>query len=188
VAKNSSCRGVWKPIYQYMNVTSVYEPDSPKPEAERAEKILEAPAGLRPPGLRNHYRRGAAEPEWLSAPSTCTSRTRRAPLSDRRAKAKGAGGPEATASPSAPSDVERLSNPQFAFWGGAWDVLGRRDSSRRKPEAEARRREILEAAVRVFARRGFHAATIAEVAAEAGVAVGSIYLCFKTKQELYSVW
>ena len=44
---------------------------------------------------------------------------------------------------------------------------------------------MLEAAARVFARRGFHAATIAEVAAKAGIAVGSIYLYFDTKEQLY---
>jgi TetR/AcrR family fatty acid metabolism transcriptional regulator len=94
-------------------------------------------------------------------------------------------GPEATGSLSAPSEVERLSNPQLLFGAELGTFLVEETSSRRKREAEARRREILEAAVRVFARRGFHAATIAEVAAEAGVAVGSIYLYFNTKEDLY---
>jgi AcrR family transcriptional regulator len=94
-------------------------------------------------------------------------------------------GTEATGSPSAPSEVERLSNPQLLFGAELGTFLIEETPSRRKREAEARRREILEAATRVFARRGFHAATTAEVAAEAGVAVGSIYLCFKTKEELY---
>ena len=94
-------------------------------------------------------------------------------------------GPVATASLSVPSEVERLSNPQLLFGAELGTFLVEETSSRRKREAEARRREILEAAARVFARRGFHAATIAEVAADAGAAVGSIYLYFNTKEQLY---
>ena len=44
--------------------------------------------------------------------------------------------------------------------------------------------QILEAAVRVFALRGYHGSTMAEVAADAGVATGTIYLYFHRKQEL----
>ena len=40
---------------------------------------------------------------------------------------------------------------------------------------------ILEAAVKVFARKGFHSARIAEIAKEAKVASGTIYLYFKNK-------
>jgi TetR/AcrR family fatty acid metabolism transcriptional regulator len=94
-------------------------------------------------------------------------------------------GPEATASLAAPSEVERLSNPELLFGAELGTLLVEETSSRRKREAEARRREMMEAAARVFARRGFHAATIAEVAAEAGIAVGSIYLYFDTKEQLY---
>jgi TetR/AcrR family fatty acid metabolism transcriptional regulator len=43
---------------------------------------------------------------------------------------------------------------------------------------------ILEAAVKVFARKGFGAATVAEVAREAGVADGTIYLYFKSKDDI----
>jgi len=47
-----------------------------------------------------------------------------------------------------------------------------------------RRRQILEAAVHVFARRGFHTARVGEVAEEAGVAYGLVYHYFKSKEEL----
>lgn len=47
-----------------------------------------------------------------------------------------------------------------------------------------RRMQILTAAVRVFADQGFNAASVDQVAAEAGVAVGSIYTYFKGKDEL----
>jgi AcrR family transcriptional regulator len=47
-----------------------------------------------------------------------------------------------------------------------------------------RRAHILEAAIKVFADKGFHAATIKDVAAEAGVADGTIYNYFKNKTAL----
>jgi TetR/AcrR family transcriptional regulator, fatty acid metabolism regulator protein len=43
---------------------------------------------------------------------------------------------------------------------------------------------ILEAAVKVFARKGFTVATVSEVAKEAGVADGTIYLYFKSKDDI----
>jgi TetR/AcrR family fatty acid metabolism transcriptional regulator len=43
---------------------------------------------------------------------------------------------------------------------------------------------ILAAAVRVFARKGFHNSRIAEIAEEARVASGTIYLYFKSKDEI----
>ncbi|CAN5678304.1 fatty acid metabolism transcriptional regulator FadR [soil metagenome] len=49
---------------------------------------------------------------------------------------------------------------------------------------EARRRQILESAVRVFARHGFSAARIRDIAAGAGVAEGTIYLYFEGKDDL----
>jgi TetR/AcrR family fatty acid metabolism transcriptional regulator len=47
-----------------------------------------------------------------------------------------------------------------------------------------KRDRILKAAVRVFARSGFHATRVSEVAKAAGVADGTIYLYFKSKEEL----
>jgi TetR/AcrR family fatty acid metabolism transcriptional regulator len=44
--------------------------------------------------------------------------------------------------------------------------------------------QILEAAVKVFARQGFHQSTIAQIAREAGVADGTIYLYFKNKDDI----
>jgi len=43
---------------------------------------------------------------------------------------------------------------------------------------------ILEAAVKVFAKQGFHKSTIAQIAREAGVADGTIYLYFKNKDDI----
>src|SRR5438445_486572 len=47
-----------------------------------------------------------------------------------------------------------------------------------------KRARILDAAVKVFAGRGFHSATVAEIARVAGVADGTIYLYFKSKDDL----
>jgi TetR/AcrR family transcriptional regulator, fatty acid metabolism regulator protein len=47
-----------------------------------------------------------------------------------------------------------------------------------------KRERILSAAVRVFAKNGFHATRVSDVAKAAGVADGTIYLYFKSKDEL----
>lgn len=54
----------------------------------------------------------------------------------------------------------------------------------RRALTEERRAQILAAAARVFARKGFAAATMSAVAKEAGVAPGSIYNYFKSKSDL----
>ena len=43
---------------------------------------------------------------------------------------------------------------------------------------------ILEAAIKVFARQGFHQSTVSKIAKEAGVADGTIYLYFKNKNDI----
>ncbi|MDO3645767.1 TetR/AcrR family transcriptional regulator [Nocardia mangyaensis] len=56
--------------------------------------------------------------------------------------------------------------------------------SPKRVDKAARRQEILAAAVRVFARKGFAAARIDDVAAEAGIAKGSVYLYFDSRDAL----
>ncbi len=51
---------------------------------------------------------------------------------------------------------------------------------------EFRTGEILQAAYRVFAERGFEQATMDEIAKEAGVAKGTLYLYYPSKQDIYS--
>lgn len=53
------------------------------------------------------------------------------------------------------------------------------------PPEEDRRSGILEAALRLFTRRGFHATSMDEVAEEAGVSKGAIYGHFRSKAELF---
>lgn len=54
------------------------------------------------------------------------------------------------------------------------------------PRAKApdKRRLILDAAVRVFARQGFHACRVSDIADEAGVAYGLVYHYFASKDEV----
>jgi TetR/AcrR family fatty acid metabolism transcriptional regulator len=55
--------------------------------------------------------------------------------------------------------------------------------ARSKAQAD-KRRIILDAAVRVFARRGFHACRVSDIADEAGVAYGLVYHYFASKEEV----
>ena len=56
----------------------------------------------------------------------------------------------------------------------------------RQPTAKsvATRARILEAALRTFRKRGFHAATMREIASEAGVALGAAYYYFDSKNAI----
>jgi TetR/AcrR family transcriptional regulator, fatty acid metabolism regulator protein len=47
-----------------------------------------------------------------------------------------------------------------------------------------KRRTILDAAVRVFARQGFHTCRVSDIADEAGVAYGLVYHYFNSKEEI----
>ena len=54
----------------------------------------------------------------------------------------------------------------------------------RKSNAVDKRRVILDAAIHVFARRGFHSCRVSDVADEAGVAYGLVYHYFDSKEEI----
>jgi AcrR family transcriptional regulator len=65
----------------------------------------------------------------------------------------------------------------------------RYNSPRRREQAAATRREILEAAQRLFERHGYAATTMAAIAAEAGVALKTVYVAFETKSGvLRALW
>jgi TetR/AcrR family transcriptional regulator, fatty acid metabolism regulator protein len=49
---------------------------------------------------------------------------------------------------------------------------------------EDKRRQLLDAAVRVFARKGFHASRVGDIAEEAGVAHGLLYHYFRSKDQV----
>src|SRR3954451_16215423 len=68
-------------------------------------------------------------------------------------------------------------------------VKRRYDSSRRRAQAEATRVDILAAAQRLFESGGYAATTMDAIAAEAGVALKTVYVAFETKSGvLRALW
>ena len=65
------------------------------------------------------------------------------------------------------------------------DAAPERRPTKKDVVSEFRRSEILDAARRVFAGRGFAAATMDDIAREAGIAKGTIYLYYRSKAEVY---
>jgi TetR/AcrR family fatty acid metabolism transcriptional regulator len=59
-----------------------------------------------------------------------------------------------------------------------------RPISRAVPAGADKREAILKAATRIFARRGFFQAQVADIARAAGVAAGTVYLYFHSKDDL----
>jgi len=59
-------------------------------------------------------------------------------------------------------------------------------SERKEREFNTRRTEILEQAEKIFAARGFHDVTMAEIASASGFSIGSLYQFFKGKEHLYT--
>ncbi|MBW2526285.1 MAG: TetR/AcrR family transcriptional regulator [Deltaproteobacteria bacterium] len=59
-------------------------------------------------------------------------------------------------------------------------------SERARKQREERRGQILDAALRVFAKKGYHAASVSDIVHEAAVARGTFYLYFPSKRELFA--
>jgi len=53
-----------------------------------------------------------------------------------------------------------------------------------RQRSDDKRRKILQAAVKVFARKGYFGAKVSEIARKAGVADGTIYLYFRNKEDI----
>jgi AcrR family transcriptional regulator len=65
----------------------------------------------------------------------------------------------------------------------------RYDSRRRREQAAATRRQILDAAGHLFEQHGYAATTMAAIATEAGVALKTVYVAFETKSGvLRALW
>jgi AcrR family transcriptional regulator len=63
------------------------------------------------------------------------------------------------------------------------------ESPRRRAQAAETRRQILDAAQRLFEQQGYAATTMAAIAAEAGVALKTVYVAFETKSGvLRALW
>jgi AcrR family transcriptional regulator len=56
-----------------------------------------------------------------------------------------------------------------------------------RPKSEDKRNAILEAATRIFAERGLTAAPTSEISKQAGVAEGTLFTYFRTKDDLINV-
>jgi AcrR family transcriptional regulator len=61
----------------------------------------------------------------------------------------------------------------------------RSSTARRERTRERARRDILDSAAHVFARRGYAAATLAELAESAGYAAPSLYRYFESKEQIF---
>ena len=62
--------------------------------------------------------------------------------------------------------------------------MANRQRTRRPPRDQVRE-ELLAAAARVFARRGFHGASVEAISEDAGLSTGAIYSNFKGKEDLF---
>ena len=65
------------------------------------------------------------------------------------------------------------------------EVTSRREQ-RRLEHQELNRHQVLDAAEEVFGEKGFHEATLKEIAEQAGFAVGSVYMFFDGKDDLFA--
>lgn len=65
------------------------------------------------------------------------------------------------------------------------EVIDKAPQSRREQQKQAKRLALIEAALAVFSRVGFAAAKIDDVAEEAGVSKGTVYLYFDSKEDLF---
>jgi AcrR family transcriptional regulator len=64
-------------------------------------------------------------------------------------------------------------------------VLHLKDPEVKDPEVGAKRRQIIDGACRIFLAQGFDAASMGAIAREAGVSKGTLYVYFKSKEELF---
>src|SRR5919197_5785229 len=62
--------------------------------------------------------------------------------------------------------------------------MAERERVRRRPRDQVRE-ELLAAAARVFARRGFHGASVEAISDDAGLSTGAIYSNFRGKEDLF---
>lgn len=64
--------------------------------------------------------------------------------------------------------------------------MPRVSADRREQYLQSRREQILDAAVKVFGKKGFAGANVADVAEAAGIGKGTVYLYFKSKEDIFS--
>ena len=64
-------------------------------------------------------------------------------------------------------------------------VMPKKKLSRREREKQRQRRDMLDAAMKLFSEKGYHNASMQEIAEQAEFAVGTLYKFFKNKEALY---
>ncbi|WP_158748322.1 TetR/AcrR family transcriptional regulator [Acidobacterium sp. S8] len=64
--------------------------------------------------------------------------------------------------------------------------MAKATTNRKKVLTDFRRAEILAAAMTVFGKKGFEAARMDDVAQQAGIAKGTLYLYFQSKRDIYT--
>lgn len=83
--------------------------------------------------------------------------------------------------------MNRDSHNEWLFTAGVvMDKTSEKRRSRKTRQIADQRREILEAAEKVFSEKGFVSAKVEEIAHEAAYAVGTLYKLFDSKEELYA--
>jgi len=60
-----------------------------------------------------------------------------------------------------------------------------RSSEKTRQKKDAKRTAMMQTAVRVFAEKGYHAATVRDIVSAAGVAIGTFYFYFPDKETLF---
>ncbi len=60
-----------------------------------------------------------------------------------------------------------------------------RSTDKTRQKKDAKRTAMMQAAVRVFAQKGYHAATVRDIVSEADVAIGTFYFYFPDKETLF---
>ena len=64
--------------------------------------------------------------------------------------------------------------------------MPRVSAERREEYLQERRERILDAAIQVFGKKGFAGANVADIAEAANIGKGTVYLYFKSKEEIFS--
>ncbi len=65
-------------------------------------------------------------------------------------------------------------------------IMPYRSTENTRRQKDAKRTAMMQAAVRVFAEKGYHAATVRDIVTEAGVAIGTFYFYFPDKETLFN--
>jgi AcrR family transcriptional regulator len=65
-------------------------------------------------------------------------------------------------------------------------IMPYRSTDKTRQKKDAKRTAIMQAAVKVFAAQGYHAATVRDIVQEAGVAIGTFYFYFPDKETLFT--